>query len=61
MKKTSTLLLPVAAPRNPFATAARQRAAGRHGGGAARARQQGQRALRAELATMHAPPRRPEA
>lgn len=61
MKKTSTLTITAPRPRNPVALAARQRAAGAHQDSPARQRQAGRHDLRAELAALHAPPRKPDA
>lgn len=60
MKKTASMTITPPRPRNPLALLARQRAAGRHEGRDSRQRQAGRRALRTELAAMHAPPARPE-
>lgn len=54
------LILKPPKPRNPFACAAHRRVAGRHHVGPAKHRQSAARQLRAELARLHAPPRRPE-
>ncbi len=51
------ITVPTAKPRNPWALAARQRLAGRHGPGAGARRQRDRRDLRAELAHAHPPHR----